>query len=187
VVLRAGLLVGGPGMFRGLMRMVRGSFVVVVPGFGRARLEPLHVDDLARYCVEAADRPDLAGRFDLSCGEMLSGELMARSIAEHLGLRRWILGAPAAAAGPLSGAMTSEGFPAAAVLHWMAALRGGLLPTTSDAGTDFSFQPLDLRQCMASATGIDYPLHSRRKSRFGAWKAPERRGILGKKPPLRRR
>jgi hypothetical protein len=184
---RHGVLVGDAGFGSAVRRRVSTSFMVPVPGVHDARLEPLLVADLGRYCVEAAARgTGLADEYDLTCGEMLSGGLLARSFAEHLDLRRWVVPAPAWLESVVAGGYATATFPATAVRHALRALRGDLLPRNSRASTEFSFEPADLREAMAAASGRLYPTRRSRREKFGSWRAPERRGMLGAKGPRRR-
>lgn len=186
VVLRAGILLGDCGLAAGLRRVAEASKVVLLPGIWRSRLEPLLVDDLGRYCVEAATA---AGPFDdaydLGCGEILSGGLLAKGIAENLGLDRWVWSVPGVFRGATARALASPGFPAPAARHWLDALTPGLLPRGVAAWKAFAVQPVDLRQAMAAGVGMKYALRTG-KGRFGSWKAPERKGILGQGQRRRR-
>jgi uncharacterized protein YbjT (DUF2867 family) len=185
-VLRPGILLGDCGLAGGLRRVVEASKIVPLPGVWRAKLEPLLVDDLGRYCVDAAvaEEPK-EGAFDLGCGELLTGGLLARGIADNLGVSRWVWSVPGLFRGAVVGGFAGPAFPAAAVRHWLDALAGGLLPGGVGAWKAFRVQPVDLRLAMAYGVGMKYGLRSA-KGRFGAWKAPERKGILGQKVHRRR-
>lgn len=186
VVLRAGILLGDCGLASGIRRVVEASKVVPLPGVWQSRLEPLLVDDLGRYCVEAAtaDGP-FEEAYDLGCGELLTGGLLARGIADNLGLSRWVWAVPGLFRGAMAGALATPAFPASAARHWLEALAGGLLPRGVGVWKAFRVQPVDLRLAMAHGVGMKYGLRAG-KERFGSWKAPERKGILGQGPRRRR-
>lgn len=187
VVLRAGILLGDCGLAAGLRRVVERSKIVPLPGVCDARLEPLLVDDLARYCVEAAtaeSRFDHA--YDLGCGEILTGGLLARGLADNLGVGRWVWALPGFLRGAMAGALSTPELPPSAVRHWLLALSGGMLPRGVGAWKAFQVRPLDLRTAMAFGVGMRYPLRNAGKGRFGAWSAPERKGVLWSRGRRRR-
>jgi len=170
----------------GLRRVVEASKIVMLPGVWKSKLEPLLVDDLGRYCVEAAVTEEpLDGAYDLGCGELLTGGLLTRGIADNLGVSRWVWSVPALFRGAMARALAGPAFPAAAARHWLDALAGGLLPRGVGAWKAFRVQPVELRTAMAYGVGMKYGLRSA-KGRFGAWRAPERKGILGHKVERRR-
>jgi len=188
VAMRPGILLGDCGLVRGMRRMVERFRLVLIPGVGDAKLEPLLVDDFAAYCVEATiTEGALEAAYDLGCGEILTGGLLARDLADNLGLSRWVLGVPGFLAAVLVPALSHPDFPGIAVRRTLEALAGGLLPRGNAAWTTFPVQPADLRESMAAAAGMDYPIRKRGQGRFGAWRAPKRTGILWSKSDRRRR
>ena len=76
----------------------------VVPGDGRYLVQPIHVDDLARICLQAAD-----GRsgviMDAAGPDTMSFEELVRAIRDALGRRTPILHAPPAAMAVLARAL----------------------------------------------------------------------------------
>ena len=76
----------------------------VVPGDGRYLVQPIHVDDLARICLQAAH-----GRggviMDAAGPDTMSFEELVRAIRDGLGLRTPILHAPPAAMAALARAL----------------------------------------------------------------------------------
>lgn len=186
VALRVGILLGDCGLAAGFRRGVERSRIVPLPGVWMSKLEPLLVDDLGRYCVEAAvAEGPFDDAYDLGCGEILTGGLLAKGIAENLGVGRWVWAVPAALRGALAGLFAAPGLPAVAVRHWLEALAGGLLPRGVGAWTAFQVRPVELREAMAYGVGMKYAMRRPGKERFGAWKAPERKGILGQRPRRR--
>ena len=183
VVLRAGLVLGDCGLSVGLRRALRRLPIVPLPALEIARLEPLALSDLARYAVAAATgEGPFAERYELGCGEVFTGGLYARGLAENLGLRRLVLPAvlfPPRLVAPL---YASDEFPGAAVAHLLEALRRGLRPKGVGAWEDFDVQPVELRFALAAAAGMTIPLRGGGEGRFGAWKKPAKKGILWTKP-----
>jgi uncharacterized protein YbjT (DUF2867 family) len=179
VALRVGLLLGDCGLAAVLRRAVERSKLLPLPGIERARIEPLALPDLAAYCVAAAlaDR-ELDDAYDLGCGEMLTGGLLVRGLADNLGLARWIVPAPAMAAGWIARLGADEERPRGAVGIWLEALAGGMLPRGTRAWEHFAVEPTSLRQAMADATGMVLTLRRRGDGKFGDWRAPRKKGIL---------
>jgi uncharacterized protein YbjT (DUF2867 family) len=187
VALRAGLLLG-TGLAGALKRLVERSFVVPVAGIASARLEPLLADDFARYCVEAAAAAGpLDDFYELGCGEILTGELLAKGLADNLGVRRWVVPLPRLLQPVAVGLLAGPELPARAVRRTLDAAARGLLPRRMTAWDAFAVRPVDLRMALAAATGARYPLRRRDDRRFGSWQAPERKGILWTKSGGRRR
>jgi NADH dehydrogenase len=75
-VLRFGMIVGEDGgILRTFDRAQRRKLVMVIPGSGRARFQPILRDDAARCVAEAITRPDLLDQaLDLGGPEILSYE-----------------------------------------------------------------------------------------------------------------
>ncbi|MAF26947.1 MAG: hypothetical protein QF819_07565 [Gemmatimonadota bacterium] len=183
IILRAGLLMGSCAESEALVRVVKRSRLVPLPGLARARIEPLAVDDFVQFVLLAATGPALPGHeYDLGCGEFLTGELLVRDLAAALGIRRAGVALPGLLRGPLARAWAQPGFPRASADHLLRALAGGLLPVRMAAWKDFDHKPRDLRECLAAAAGMTLPPRSGpRGGRFGSWEAPKARGLLGKK------
>jgi NADH dehydrogenase len=69
--------------------------VFAIPGDGRYRVQPVHVDDFARLCVEAAGAPS-GTVIDAAGPDVLTFEELVRTMAGAIGRRRPILHVPAA-------------------------------------------------------------------------------------------
>lgn len=94
VVLRPSLLFGkGDDFFPRLAFSLRFP-IVPVPGDGKSRFQPLHVDDLAQALVAALERPAIAGVFEVGGPEPATyDELLAEAMG-GLGKRRPTLHLP---------------------------------------------------------------------------------------------
>lgn len=179
VALRVGLLLGPVGFAACLLRVIERSFVVPVPGLSRARFEPVALDDFALYCVRAATATEeLDEAYDLSCGEVVTGELLARLLVDTLGHRRWILSLPGFARGAIAHALGRPAYPSRFVLRDLEALARGLLPLHLNAWKHLAVEPRGLREGLALAAGMVVPLRKKGEGRYGAWHAPEKKGIL---------
>jgi uncharacterized protein YbjT (DUF2867 family) len=184
VFLRVGVLLGDCGVAAAIRRRLEGGKVFPVPGLAHARLEPIAVDDFARYAVAAvADGSDLDEIYDLGCGEMMTAELLVRELAENLGLERWIVPLPGFLRGAVARWLATPELPARWI-EGMLEVLPGLLPRRMNAWEHFEVKPVDLRVAMAAAAGMEIPLR-RRGSEEGdrfAWKRPRKKGILWTKP-----
>jgi len=76
----------------------------VVPGDGRYLVQPIHVDDLARICLEASHRRSGA-ILDAAGPDTMSFQALVRAIRDAVGRRTPILHAPPAAMGVLARAL----------------------------------------------------------------------------------
>jgi nucleoside-diphosphate-sugar epimerase len=76
----------------------------VVPGDGRYLVQPVHVDDLARICLQAADgRDDVI--VDAAGPDTMSFEALVRAVRDAVGRRTPIVHAPPAAMAALATAL----------------------------------------------------------------------------------
>lgn len=179
VVLRAGILLGDCGLVRLFRRYVERSKLILLPGIEASRFEPLAVPDFAQYCVLAATAsapPDEC--YDLGCGEMVSGGLFVRNIADTLGLDRWRVPCPPVLAGAIALFLGDAELPASAVRIWLECLSEGLLPRRMSAWEHFDVQPMSLAEATAASVGMLVPIRPRGDERFGNWRAPGKKGIL---------
>jgi uncharacterized protein YbjT (DUF2867 family) len=182
VVLRRGVLLGPCDITQALRRAVERSRIVPVPGIRDAKLEPIVVDDFARYCVEAAVAPrPLDDVYDVGCGEIITGGLLLRGLADSLGLSRWLVPVPAALGPPFAAALATDEFPASAVRIAFETIARGFLARRMNAWSHFEVRPTDLREGLARATGMVFPVRKRGEGRFAAWRKPEKKGILWRK------
>ena len=190
VALRTGILFGSCGLALALRRVTERFPIVAVPAIAGARFEPLALADFAAYCVEAAGSPaPLTDYYDLGCGEMLTGALFAQGLAESLGVRRWVVPLPNVFVGLVARSLSSTEWSAGALQHAFESVRvGRLLPRRLTAWDTFETRPVDLRSALASAAGMNFPLRRPGDGkRFRSWRAPEKKGLLGKSVPRRPR
>lgn len=105
-LLRPTMIYGDSGD-RNLSRLIRflaWTPIVPLPGGGRALVQPVHVDDVARAAVDALERPAAAGRcYELPGGEASPLRELVQGVSAMLGRRVALLPLPigpmAAAAG----------------------------------------------------------------------------------------
>ena len=184
VALRAGIVLGPCGLTAVLRRFVERSRFVALPAVQRARLEPIALPDLAAYAALAAVRPEPpADVYDLGGGEMLTGALLVKSLADNLGLARTVVPLPFAVGAWCVGRFADEEFPPVAAGHWLRALASGLLPRRMNAWEDFELRPTPMNVALAEAVGMQIPLRSpddENAGRFG-WKAPKKKRLLGER------
>ena len=183
VALRTGPVLGECGFSLGVRRAVERLWIVPLPAGPTTKLEPVAIEDFAAYAVAAAtaDSP-LEPVYDLTCGEMMTNDLFVKGLAENLGLRRWVVPVPSFLRGVLAPLFASKEFPAPAVVAWWECFaEGRLLPRHLKAWEHFDVKPIEMRLAMANATGMAIPLRKKGEGRFGAWKKPEKKGILWRK------
>lgn len=189
VILRVGILLGDCGLSAGFRAAVERGWVIPVPGIERARFEPLALADFARFCVQASESASrLDDRYDLGCGEILSGDLFVAEIAENLGLSRWRIPVPGFLIPWMAPLLARPNCPAAAVRIWLDSLRGGLLPRRMTPRDHFDVPVTSLRQAMADSVGMLLPpRRTAQQGKFTNWQAPKKKGILWsqRKPPRR--
>lgn len=91
-------LLFGPrdGFFNTVAGLVRlPSPVVPVPGWGRSRFQPIHVEDVARCLRLALERPDMIGQIaQLGGPRIWTYREITEEVAQALGRRRWIVPLP---------------------------------------------------------------------------------------------
>jgi NADH dehydrogenase len=68
--------------------------VVPVPGDGKARFQPLHVDDIAQALLAAVDRPEIAGVHQIGGAEPVTYDEMLAETMRGTGKRRATLHVP---------------------------------------------------------------------------------------------
>jgi uncharacterized protein YbjT (DUF2867 family) len=179
VALRVGLLLGPVGLAACLRRAVERSVVIPLPGLSRAKFEPVALEDFALYCVRAATATEaLDDAYDLSCGEVVTGELLVRLLVDTLGHRRWILSLPGFARPSVARLFGRPSYPARFVLRDLEVMGRGLLPLRLNAWKHLAVEPRSLREGLALAAGMAAPLRKKGEGRYGAWHAPEKKGIL---------
>jgi uncharacterized protein YbjT (DUF2867 family) len=182
VILRCGVLLGPCGIAAAFRRGIEAARVVPLPAIRDAKLEPILLDDFARYCVQAAVLPGpLDEVYDLGCGEILTGELLVRGLADSLGFRRWFVPTPRLLVPAVAAVLATDSFPRAAVAHTLETLAAGLLPRRMNAWSHFDVQPSGLRESLAQATGMVLPVRKKGEGRFAAWRKPVKKGILWRK------
>jgi uncharacterized protein YbjT (DUF2867 family) len=111
VIIRPSIVFGADaGALPMLVGQVRLSPVVPVIGSGRARLQPVWVDDVSAHFVAALEHPGIANQtFDLGGPEQLSWNELYLRIAAALGKRRSLVHIPAGLA--RTGARLTEWLP----------------------------------------------------------------------------
>jgi uncharacterized protein YbjT (DUF2867 family) len=88
VVLRPSLLFGEGDDFFPRLAFSLMFPVVPVPGDGRSRFQPLHVDDLAQALVAAVERPETAGVYEIGGAEPVTYDEMLAETMRGTGRHR---------------------------------------------------------------------------------------------------
>ena len=93
---RAGIVLGSGSLSFELIRaLVERLPVMVCPRWVRTRTQPIAIEDLVAYLVEALDLPDTADRvLEIGGGEPVSYREIMLEYARQRGLRRWLISVP---------------------------------------------------------------------------------------------
>jgi NADH dehydrogenase len=96
LVLRSSLLFGEGDDFFPRLAFSLVFPIVPVPGDGRSRFQPVHVDDIAQALALAIDRPELTGIYEVGGPEPLTYDDLLRETMNGTGRRRPTLHLPVA-------------------------------------------------------------------------------------------
>ena len=91
VVLRPSLIVGpGSAFVKQMVEVTRAApFIRPIPGTGKYRFRPVHVDDVIECFAQSLTNPTALGQtIDLVGGEELTLDEIGNAIADHLGTRK---------------------------------------------------------------------------------------------------
>ena len=93
VILRPSALFGpGDALISTLEAMLEWLPVIPLFGDGDSRVQPVHVDDVARAVVAALERTDAGGKtFELGGPDVFTYRRLYEAVAERLGRRRWFV------------------------------------------------------------------------------------------------
>jgi uncharacterized protein YbjT (DUF2867 family) len=93
VVLQAGIVVGsGSASFEMIRHLTDRLPVMTTPKWVRNKIQPIFIDDVLHYLVEAADAPLPESRtFDVGCPDVLEYGDAMQIYAEEAGLRRRVI------------------------------------------------------------------------------------------------
>lgn len=93
VVLQAGIVVGsGSASFEMIRHLTDRLPVMTTPKWVRNKIQPISIDDVLHYLVEAADAPVPESRtFDVGCPDVLEYADAMQIYAEEAGLRRRVI------------------------------------------------------------------------------------------------
>ena len=104
-IARPAILFGGDGvLLNNIARLLRRLPVFAIGGRGDYRIRPIHVDDLARLCLQLGGRPDSV-TVDAVGPESLAFRDMVLAIRAAVGSRALLVPAPGWAIPPLSAAL----------------------------------------------------------------------------------
>ena len=106
VVLRPSLLFGEGDDFFPRLRFSLYFPIVPVPGDGKARFQPVHVDDIAQALVAALERGDISGVHELGGPEAVTYDEMLEETMRGTGIRRPRVHLPVLLVKPAAFAMT---------------------------------------------------------------------------------
>jgi len=95
-VLRAAVIIGsGSASFELLRHVVKNSPVILLPPWASTRCQPIGIRDVIKTLVGVLEIPETAGKsFDVGGAEILSYEMMLKSLADILGKKRLFIPGP---------------------------------------------------------------------------------------------
>ncbi|MBI4220708.1 MAG: NAD-dependent epimerase/dehydratase family protein [Chloroflexi bacterium] len=97
----------GDEFFNVMAALVKVAPVVPIPGKGKTRFQPIHVEDAAQVCVRALQDDSKIGRtYELGGPDVLTYRQMVSTTARAMGKRRLQAPAPPAVMGPAVTAMS---------------------------------------------------------------------------------
>jgi len=95
-ILRAAMIIGsGSASYEIIEHLVRNSPVFFIPPWARTRCQPIAVRDVIKYLVGVLEVPQTSGKsFDIGGPDILSYEMLLRTLADVLGKKRIFLPSP---------------------------------------------------------------------------------------------
>jgi UDP-glucose 4-epimerase len=150
---------GGSVEFMRFVAHLRRPGPVVLPGGGRARKSPVHVDDLVMGFLALAGNPKAHGKtYHFTGGEVLSLHAMARALLTHMGRPKPIVGLPLWICLPLAalagGWSRLLGGRALVNLQSLGGLVQDAVPEDTAAAEDLGYRPRPFREGIAALTSL---------------------------------
>jgi uncharacterized protein YbjT (DUF2867 family) len=95
-ILRAAVIIGsGSASYELIHHVIKNSPVILLPPWAKTRCQPIGIRDVIKTLVGVLEIPATAGKsFDIGGGEILSYEMMLRSLANMLGKKRLFIPGP---------------------------------------------------------------------------------------------
>lgn len=147
----------GDEFFNVLAALVRVASIVPIPGRGRTRFQPIHVEDAARVCVAALKDSSKIGRtFEVGGPDILTYRQMVDVVAQATGRRRLKVPVPPVLMGPAVNVMAwfMESPPVTPDQFRM--LRYDSVGKTGVVETEFRFKPRPLRGNIDFVRSVTY-------------------------------
>lgn len=151
---RAAVIVGaGSFSFEMIHHLANRLPIMICPRWVVTRTQPISIDDVLTYLVDALDRPDSIGRtFDIGGPEVMTYRDMMLRVAKALRLKRWLIEVPVLTPRLSSywvGLVTPVPVgPARALIE---GLRHETICENDDALTVFGLRPIDFDQAVNNA------------------------------------
>jgi NADH dehydrogenase len=150
---------GGAAEFMGLVHHLRRGPIVFLPAGGRARKNPVHIDDLVSGFLALPGNAKASGKTYVFCGgETLSLREMSRALLGYMGRPKPIVGVPAwlclLGAGALWALSKITGRPSGFTYQTYTGLVQDAAPVPDAAREDLGYQPRAFSAGIASLASL---------------------------------
>ena len=160
---RAAVILGsGSASFEMMHHLVNRLPIMICPRWVTVNTQPIAIDDVIQYLIEAIRKPETAGKiFDIGGPEVLSYREMMLRLAAILGLQRWLIEVPV-----LTPRLSSywvncvTPIPASLAGALIESLRHETVCENDDALKVFSFRPVTFEVAVQRALRAVIPLDS---------------------------
>jgi NADH dehydrogenase len=147
----------GDEFFNVMAALVKVAPVVPIPGRGKTRFQPIHVEDAAQVCVRALQDDSKIGRtFELGGPDVLTYQQMMSTVARAMGKRRLQVPVPPAVMGPAVTAMSWLMETPPVTPDQFRMLRFDSVGKPGSAESEFRFKPRPLRGNIDFVRSVTY-------------------------------
>jgi NADH dehydrogenase len=150
---------GGAAEFMGLVHHLKRGPVAFLPAGGRARKNPVHIDDLVSGFLALPGNAEAFGKTYVFCGgETISLRRMSRLLLDHMGRPKPIVGVPAwiclMGAGALWALSKATGRPGGFTYQTYTGLVQDAAPASDSAREDLGYKPRGFTEGIASLASL---------------------------------
>lgn len=101
-ILRAAIIIGsGSASYELIQHLVKNFPILLIPYWARTKCQPVSIRDVIKYLVGVLEMPQTSGRsFDIGGRDILTYEMMLKTLADVLGKKRLFIYSPFSSLGP---------------------------------------------------------------------------------------